>query len=124
MTDADTRLGLIGVVETAVLAAVTAQRDTPDPSHEEFYAWGGALTDTLRRFEYLCAVLDRQVGNYGNRRVLRDDDGINPYGRLAEMRELLKQLSADLRAAGATADRYWSASLHIVAEVDPQADID
>lgn len=124
MTDEATRLGLIEVAETALLAAVTAQQDTTDPTHEEFYAWGGALTDTLRRFEYLCTVLDRQVGNYGNRRVLRDDEGINPYGRLAEIRELLKQLSADLQTAGATANLYWSASSHIAVEVDPEANTD
>lgn len=121
MTDEGT-LSLIEAAETAVRAAVTAQRESTDPAHEEFYAWGGALSDMLRRLEHLCTVLDRQVENYEKRRVLRDDEGINPHVRLTEMRSWLEGIRVDLRGAGTSADRFHNAASHIAVEVDPDGE--
>ncbi len=108
LDDATSRLR--GVVER--------QREDGDPSHEDFYAWGWALTEVTAGLEHLCRVLAGQVGRYGDARVLRDDEGAEPVVRLAEARGHLAALESALRAANGAARAYHSAAGHIAVEVD------
>jgi len=100
-------------------ALATDQRMEADPAHEDFYAWGWVLGDLTYRLSEVCSTLAQQVERYGDRRILRDDQGGDPADRLVAMRELLSRLAGELRQAEATARAYHNEASHIGVEVDP-----
>lgn len=63
---------------------VTRQQQDRDPTHEDFYLWGSALSELTIRLQDAAQTLGRQVAPHGDRRILRDDEGANPATRLAE----------------------------------------
>jgi hypothetical protein len=105
----------------AVHVAVLAQADDVHPVHEDFHAWGHALSELSYRLAGVCSTLEQQVASYGHRRLLGDDDGGDPYQRLADMRRLLADLSTRLNAAGVIAHQYHAEAGHLDVEVDPDA---
>lgn len=102
-----------------VRAAVSSQREEADAAHEDFYAWGWALSDMLNQLDHLCRTLDHQIAHYGDARVLRDDEGADPYERLSEMRAKLSGVQRQLGGAEAAAREFHSAASHIAVEVSP-----
>lgn len=107
-------------VSDGLRAAVTTQQQDGDPAHEDFYAWGWALSDLTARIEDAARVLGRQVSAYGDRRILRDDeDGVHPANRLDEARGYLDDVARFVSAASAAARKYHSAIGHVGVEVDP-----
>lgn len=98
-------------------AVVTRQQQDRDPSHEDFYAWGWALSDLTVRLQDVGQLLSRQVASYGERRILRDDEGTDPHGRLLEACAHLDEMAAALGAAHNSAGLYFSAISHIGVEV-------
>lgn len=103
-------------------AAVTRQQQDRDPAHEDFYTWGWALSDLTMRVQDAGRVLSRQVAQYGDNRVLRDDEDGDPYERLSEARGHLDTMAAALGQANQAARLYHSAIGHIAVEVDPEVD--
>lgn len=101
-------------------SAVLAQQRDGDPAHEGFYAWGWALSEATARVEDAGRVLRRQVSAYGDRRILRDDDGADPQERLREAAGHLDAMCSAAAAANEAARRYHSAIGHIAVEVDPE----
>jgi hypothetical protein len=101
--------------------AVTRQRHDRDPAHEDFYIWGGALSDLTARMQDAGRVLGQQVEGYGQRRILRDDEGGDPMARLAEAGGFLQDMVMALDRANVAARAYHSAIGHIAVEVDPEA---
>lgn len=101
-------------------AAVTRQRENRDPAHEDFYTWGWALSDLTARLQDGARLLGRQVSGYGNRRILRDDEGADPAARLVEAGAHLAALVSALDQANQAARLYHSAVGHIAVEVDPE----
>lgn len=108
-------------VDTLLADAVRRQQADRDPAHEDFYSWGWALSSLTARVQDAGGVLARQVGAYGDRRILRDDEGGDPAARLAEAGAHLDELRAALGVANEAARRYHSAIGHIAVEVDPEA---
>lgn len=111
----------LSAVTDQLAGAVRDQYEDRDPAHEDFSTWGWALTELLDRADQVMSVLERQVGHYGDRRILRDDHGADPTARLAEITACL---SATRTALGPARDRvreYHSAVSHIGVEVDPEA---
>ncbi len=86
------------------------------PDHGDFYALAGELVATLRALEALAGVLGRQVADYGQGRVLRDDEGRDPGRRLVESVAHLTELGQALGRAERSANRFWSAVGHIAVE--------
>jgi hypothetical protein len=105
----------------AVHVAVLTQADDLHPAHEDFHAWGYALSELTYRLAGVCRTLEQQVASYGHRRLLADDDGGDPYQRLADMRRLLADLSTRFDAAGVIAHQYHAEAGHLGVEVDPDA---
>lgn len=101
-------------------AVVSQQQRNADPAHEDFYAWGWALSELTAGVQGAGGVLGRQVTAYGNRRVLRDDDGADPYGRLAEACGHLEAMGVALAEANAAARLFHSAIGHVAVAVDPE----
>lgn len=102
----------------AFRAVLDRQRLDADPTHEDFYAWGWALGELTAHAEHASRVLGRQIATYGGRRLLRDDDGADPYERLREASSHLDEMTAALAAANTAARHYHSAVGHIAVEVD------
>ncbi len=84
--------------------------------HSDFYGLGCELVATLRALEALAGVLGRQVGDYGQGRVLRDDEGQDPGRRLVESVAHLIELGQALGRAERSANQFWSAIGHIAVE--------
>lgn len=103
------------------LRAVVRKQQQGDPSHEGFYTWGWALSELTANLQDVARLLGRQVSAYGSTRVLRDDEGSDPYRRLTEARRHLDAVVAGLGAANDAARLYHSAVGHIAVEVDPEA---
>lgn len=101
-------------------AVVTRQHEDRDPAHEDFYVWGWALSELTMRLQDGARVLGRQVAGYGDRRILRDDEGADPAARLVEAGEHLAALVSALDQANRAARLYHSAVGHIAVEVDPE----
>ncbi len=94
---------------------VAAQRpETPD--HTDFYALACEVVATLRALESLAGVLGRQVADYGQGRMLGDDEGRDPGQRLVESVAHLIELGQLLGRAERSANRFWSAVGHIAVE--------
>lgn len=93
-----------------------------DPSHQDFYDWGWALTELLDRVDAVAEVLERQIPRYGDRRILRDDEGGDPAERLAEAVSRLAETRQALGPARARVREYHSAASHIAVAVDPDAE--
>lgn len=104
-----------------VSGVTAAQQQDADPAHEHFYAWGGALDEITRRLAHACRVLDMQIGEYGDNRILRDDDGMKPSERVYRMRVIVRNLGVLLEEANVTARSYHSEASHLAVEVDPDA---
>lgn len=111
----------LGHVCDLLAGTVERQQQDGDPAHEDFYTWGWALSELTQRTQDAGRVLMRQVPRYGDRRVLRDDEGGDPAMRLQEARDHLDQMAAALAQANAAARAYHSAIGHIAVEVDPEA---
>lgn len=102
-------------------AVVTRQHEDRDPAHEDFYVWGWALSELTMRLQDGAQVLGRQVASYGDRRILRDDEGADPAARLVEAGAHLGALVSALDQANRAARLYHSAVGHIGVQVDPEA---
>jgi hypothetical protein len=113
---------LLDTAAEALREAVGRQATDRDPAHEDFYLWGWALSEVTDTLGQLCRTMAPQVARYGDTRVLRDDEGGDPFDRLREMRELLGSLYSQLELANATARAYHSAASHVAVEVDPDAE--
>ena len=105
----------------AVQTVAAAQLHDRRPAHEDFYAWGYALGELTYRLAGACRTLEQQQAVYGVRRILSDDEGGDPYQRLARMRRLLRELSDQLDSTSAIAQRYHAEAAHLGVEVDPDA---
>jgi hypothetical protein len=103
----------------ALKTVVAAQAQDPDPAHEDFYAWGWAISGAMNQLSHVCRTLQRQVAHYSDSRILLDDEGLNPAERLTQMRTELDTLARLLDQAYAVADRYHQQASHIGVEVDP-----
>jgi len=101
-------------------AVVSRQHEDRDPAHEDFYVWGWALSELTMRLQDGARVLGRQVAGYGDRRILRDDEGADPDARLVEAGEHLAALVSALDQANRAARLYHSAVGHIAVQVDPE----
>lgn len=101
-------------------AAGTSQQQDRDPAHEDFYTWGWALSELTARVHDIGQVLERQVASYGSRRILRDDEGVDPTIRLQEASHQLQEMMIALERANRAARAYHSAIGHIGVEVDPE----
>lgn len=95
---------------------VHAQR-AATPNHGDFYEIAAEAADTLRGLSALAGVLARQVAGYGKGRVLRDDEGWDPAGRIAEAAAFAAVMQRDLDHAARSADRFQSMVGHIAVEV-------
>jgi hypothetical protein len=115
---------LLDTATEALREAVGRQARDADPAHEDFYIWGWVLTEVTDTLGQLCRTMAPQVARYGDTRVLRDDEGGDPFDRLREMRELLGSLYSQLELANATARAYHAAAGHVAVEVDPDTDPD
>ena len=91
------------------------------PAHEAFYRWGSALDQVTATLQQSCQRLDQQLASYGNDRILRDDEGIDPAERIRQMRQLIATLADQLRTANITAQQYHNAASHLAVAVDPDA---
>lgn len=107
-----------------VAEIVEAQRCEADPAHEDFYAWGGALDEMTRRLAHACRVLDGQIREYGDTRILRDDDGMDPSERVHRMRVVVRNLGVLLEQANVVARSYHQEASHLAVEADPDDDDD
>jgi hypothetical protein len=103
-----------------VRAAVTEQRQDGDPAHEDWYTWGWVLSDVTAQLEHLSRVLGEQVRRYGERRILRDDEGMDPTERAGRTDDTLRELARCLHEANLYARAFHSEASHIAVEVDPQ----
>lgn len=101
-------------------AVVTRQHEDRDPAHEDFYVWGWALSELTMRLQDGARVLGSQVAGYGDRRILRDDEGADPAARLVEAGEHLAALVSALDQANQAARLYHSSVGHIAVQVDPE----
>jgi hypothetical protein len=87
------------------------------PEHADFYALAGEIVSTLYALDDLTQVLHRQVSHYGQGRRLYDDTRqVDPAARLVEATAELADLRAQMRAAQAPANRFWSVIGHIGVE--------
>lgn len=100
--------------------AVVHEQLGAEPDHGEFYAIAGELVDTLRSLESLAGVLSRQVGAYGEGRLLRDDEGQDLGWRLGSALEALATARECLIGAERRVNRFWSAVGHIAVEDGPR----
>lgn len=105
-------------------AAARQQANDRDPAHEDFYAWGWALTELLDRVDAIAEVLERQIPRYGDRRILRDDQGRDPAERLVEAVSRLVETRQALGPARERIRKYHSATSHIAVDVDPDAEVE
>lgn len=119
MTDLHTALTAICTDFEAVARHQATDRD---PSHEDFYDWGWALTELLDRVDAVAEVLERQIPRYDDRRILRDDEGADPHQRLVEMASHLSEVRGPLSLARERIRVYHSAASHIGVAVDPDAE--
>src|SRR5690242_15130916 len=88
--------------------AVRLQR-WASPDHADFYALAGEMVATLYALDDLAQVLHWQVSRYGQGRRLYDDTRqVDPAARLADAAAELTGLRAQLQAAQALANRFWS----------------
>lgn len=115
-------------VEAALLAeraldhAARTQLADPDPEHKDFYTYGMVLQGVLRHAGELVTVLARQISTYGDRNVVRADDGSDADQRLVEAAAALTAVRADLDSAATPhASAYQSAIGHVAAAVYPDA---
>src|SRR3712207_947473 len=84
------------------------QREDSDPTHEDFYAWGYGLSEMTAQLEQLVNVLRRQIAGYGDRFILRDDEGADPAERLGDVEASLMSLMQSLTASNRYAREYHS----------------
>lgn len=68
---------------------------------------------------YASRTLDRQIAHYGDKRILRDDEDMDPAERLTRMREELNTLIGLLDQAYAVADRYHQEASDVAVVVNP-----
>lgn len=109
--------------------ATAAQSQQPEPDHDDFYAHGIALDGLLRELDGLAITLSDQVLSYGgrrilryrDRRVLRDDAGVDPADRLELAATHLVELHQALATAAYHATRYCSEIGHVDLAVDTEA---
>jgi hypothetical protein len=87
------------------------------PDHGDFYGLAGEMVDTLRALESLADLLDRQVAGYGQNRLLRDDEGLDPALRITQASDLACRVRELLGGAERAANQFWSAVGHIAVEV-------
>jgi hypothetical protein len=85
----------------------------PDPSHEQFYRFGGALTALAHVTAELALSLAARVIVYPDRFVLRDDAGDDPVHRIYEAGVHLSCVDSYLQRATESAAAYHSAIGHI-----------
>jgi len=104
----------------AVHEAVRRQSGT-ELDGEDLLGWGVALTEIATTLAAACRELERRIVPYGQDRLLRDDQGGDPYERLGEMRRHLAASALALTEAGVQAQAYHRAAAHIGVEVDPDA---
>ncbi|SFO43715.1 hypothetical protein SAMN05216207_105813 [Pseudonocardia ammonioxydans] len=104
-------------------AVVQQQADDPNPSHDDFHTWGWALSELLDRTYQVALVLEEQVTHYGDTRILSDDEGASPAGRLLETVTRLVQTREALAHAQQHLSEYHAAISHISVMVDPNAEV-
>lgn len=114
-----TRSEELDQADDALKTVAAAQATDADPTHEDFYAWGWALSGAMNHLSYACRTLERQIGHYGGKRILRDVEGMDPGERLTRMRGELNTLAGLLNQAYAVADRYHQEASHVAVAVDP-----
>ena len=122
MTTSDERPRALRSAETAATAwAETVEHQLEAPArHADFYALAGAMVATLYALDDLSVLLARQVGGYGQGRVLYDDTRTtDPADRLADAVACLRGMRTALAATSATANAFWSAIGHIGVEEAP-----
>jgi hypothetical protein len=105
----------------ALEAVVGTQRQEPNPTGERFTALAAALAGILRAGGELARVLAEQTERYGDDRVLRTDDGTDPYHRLGEAALALAALRSRLDEAHPSLEAYHAAISHLGIAVDPEA---
>ena len=96
---------------------VVHAKQTATPDHGDFYALAGELVDTLRSLEALAGLLARQVATYGQGRVLRDDEGVDPAWRIAHAAELAGRVRDLVAGSERLANQFWSEVGHVAVEV-------
>lgn len=102
--------------------AVTDQADTLDPSLADFSEWGRALTELTERLGYAAGVLAAQLSGYHHNTsdtegpVWRDDEGLDPHGRIADAIVHLHDAYAALNTASTAARAYHATISHVRAE--------
>jgi hypothetical protein len=67
----------------------------------------------------VASVLGSQLAHYGDRRILRDDEGGDPALRLQEAAQHLVMLCIALDQANEAARRYQCSAGHIAVEIEP-----
>jgi hypothetical protein len=105
-------------------AAVTAWAETVElqqqatPEHADFYALAAEMVVALHALDDLSVLLARQVGVYGQGRVLYDDTRTtDPADRLAEAVACLRGMRTGLVTTTAAANEFWKAIGPIGVEV-------
>ena len=91
---------------------------TATPDHSDWYAITGEMVDTFRCLSALTRALREQVADYSRGRVLRDDAGRNPIGRLRAVVTRTYKLERWIDEAERAANDVWSEISHIAVE-DP-----
>jgi hypothetical protein len=88
----------------------------PDPSHEQFYRFGGALSALSMYAASLTKQLSQQVAEYPRRYVLTDDSGCLPSSRICIAVEDLERLEAALSEAARLAGTFQAEIGHIAVQ--------
>lgn len=112
---------LVAVTEQ-LAGAVRDQHEDRDPACEDFSTWGWALTELLDRGDRAMSVLERQVERYGDRRILRDDEGADPEARLDEISARLAAARTTLALARQRVREYHTAVSHLAVEANLDVD--
>jgi len=114
-------------VGSALNAAISAVRDAVHRqdaaplSAADLLGWGVAFTEITTTLAGVSRHLERRIVHYGDHRLLRDDQGADPYERLGEMRRHLAALALALTEAAVQAQAYHAAATHVDVEVDLDA---
>src|SRR5919206_1181230 len=101
-----------------ITEAVRRQAVNHDPSPEDLCAWGYVLSQLTALVQDVAGALRRQVVAYGDRRVLRDNEGADPAARLVNAARLLADVADAAGRANSAARLYHSAIGHIALDVD------
>ncbi len=122
MTTPDERPRALRSADTAATAwAETVEhQQEASPRHADFYALAGEMVATLYALDDLTVLLARQVGGYGQGRLLYDDTRTtDPADRLADAIACLHGMRTGLATTSAAANAFWSAIGHIGVEEAP-----